>query len=243
MRTIDLNADVGEVEGDLAVLPFVTSANIACGVHAGDEATMAEAAKLARSLGLAVGAHTGYPDREHMGRHALTLPLDEVRNLVCDQVEALAAIAGELTHVKPHGALYSQAAVNPVLAAAIAIGVRDAGPKLLVIGLAGSVLIEAARAADLPVAAEAFADRAYLGDGTLAPRGERGAVITNPAVAAAQAVAIARSKPVTAIDGTKIVVRADTICIHGDTPGAADVARAIRAALDDAGIKVAAVAP
>jgi UPF0271 protein len=241
MTRIDLNADVGEVDGDLDVLPFVTSANIACGVHAGDEGSMKAAAAEALSLGLAVGAHPGYPDREHMGRRALLLPLDEVRNLVADQVQALATIAGELTHVKPHGALYNQAAKNPLLAAAIVIGVSEFTPKPRIVGLAGGVLLEAARAAGVPVAAEAFADRGYRPDGTLVRRGEAGAVITDPGAAAAQAVAIARREPITTSDGSQIVLTADTICIHGDTPGAPAIARAIRAALEDAGVEVKAL--
>lgn len=241
MTRIDLNADVGEVDGDLDVLEFVTSANIACGAHAGDEGTMKASVVEAHSRGLAVGAHPGYADREHAGRRRLVLPLEEVRSLVYEQVEVLASIAGELTHVKPHGALYNQAATNHLIAAAIVIGVRDADPELRVVGLAGSVLVAAARADGLKVAEEAFADRAYNADGTLVARDTPGAVITDPLAGAARALAFASGEPIRAVDGSEILIRADTICIHGDTPGAAEMARTIRGALDQAGIQVAAL--
>jgi UPF0271 protein len=215
---------------------------VACGAHAGDAATIERAVAEAARLGLAVGAHPGYPDREGFGRRALDLPPEELVRSIVAQVsvvaEACARHALRLAHVKPHGALYNRAAVDRELADLVARAVREAGPGLRLVGLAGSALVDAGRAAGLAVAAEAFADRAYRADGTLVPRGEPGALIEDPEEAAARAVAIARGEPLPAVGGV-LALAADTICLHADTPGAARIARAVRRALEAAGVRVA----
>lgn len=240
---IDLNADVGEGGDDHGVFPLVTSVSVACGAHAGDEATMERCVVEAASHQLAVGAHPGYADREHMGRRELSLPPHELRGLLIDQITSLARVAERnglrLAHVKPHGALYNQAAVDPGLAAVVAEAVRVAGDSLFLVGLAGSELIGAALTAGLRPMPEAFADRRYVADGTLAPRGLGGALIEDPEEAAQQAVRLARGDPVGTVDGGTVRIRAATICVHADTPNAEDIARTTRAALQEAGFRLA----
>jgi len=242
-----LNADVGEGMDDAALLPFVTSANVACGMHAGDPSVMDGTVSLALSRGVRVGAHPGYPDRQHFGRVAVELPAEAVENLVLFQVAALDGFVrshgGTLTHVKPHGALYHSGAEFPDVARAIAEGVRRFRPSLVLVGAAASMLIEAGREAGLAVAEEAFADRRYRRDGTLVPRGEARALITDPDEAADQAVAIARDRAVTAADGARVAVRADTLNLHGDTPGAAAIARRIHERFRAEGIRIAPLEP
>ena len=250
MPSVDLNCDVGESFGawrlgaDSDVLAHVTSANIACGFHAGDPATMRKTVDLALAHGVALGAHPGLPDLAGFGRRVMEVTADEVYDMVVYQVGALAAFAAargaRLAHVKPHGALYNMAATRPPLADAIARATRDVDRALLLYGLAGSALIAAARSAGVEPVEEVFADRRYSADGTLVPRSERGAVIEDTEAAVRQAVRIAREGKVTAIDGSEVGVSAGTICIHGDTPGAAEHARALRVALEEAGIDVAA---
>jgi 5-oxoprolinase (ATP-hydrolysing) subunit A len=246
---IDLNADVGEATNpleelvELALLDLVSSANVACGVHAGDRGAMRRLVSVAAAHGLNIGAHPGYPDPEHRGRRALDLPPDEVRQLVRDQVAALAAVAAErgarLTHVKPHGALYNQAVSDSTLAHAIAFGVRDVDPTLRLVGLCHSQLLEAGIAAGLPVWGEAFVDRAYRPDGSLVPRNQAGAVHTDPGLAVTQALTLLLTGFVRAIDGvTRVPVQPDTLCIHADTPGAVVLARRLRCALMEKGIGV-----
>jgi UPF0271 protein len=253
-RRIDLNADVGEAFGayamgdDAALLPFVTSVNVACGFHAGDPRVMDRTVGLAVRAGAALGAHPGYFDLRGFGRRTIQAEPDEVEADVVYQVGALAAFARahrtRLVHVKPHGALYSQAAQDPALARAVARGVARSGAAGVLVGLATSrVLREAAEAEGLRFAAEAFADRAYDADGTLAPRRSPGAVLTDPAAAAAQAVRIAREGRLVARDGTEVRLRAETICLHGDTPRAVEIARAVREALEAAGVEVRALGP
>jgi 5-oxoprolinase (ATP-hydrolysing) subunit A len=241
--SIDLNADVGEGMDDAALLPFVTSANVACGLHAGDPSVMDGTVALALSRGVRVGAHPGYPDREHFGRVTVEMPFDAIENLVLFQVAALDGFVrsrgGTLTHVKPHGALYHAGAEFPDVARAIAEGVRRFRPSLVLVGAAGSMLIEAGRDADLPVAEEAFADRRYMPDGSLVPRSQPGAVITDPDAAAEQAVRIARDHSVVAADGSAVEIRADTLCLHGDTPGAEHIARRIHERFRAEGIRIA----
>lgn len=249
---IDLNADVGESFGawplgeDEALIPHVSSVNVAAGLHAGDPATIRRTVDLAIRHGAAIGAHPGYPDLAGFGRRAMALPPDEIEASVLYQVGAVAAFAraagGTLRHVKAHGALYNRAARDERAAAAIARAVRSFDPALVLVGLAGSALVSAGRDAGLAVAEEAFADRAYEVDGTLRPREHPDAVLDAPASAAAQALAIARGE-LAAIDGTPLAIRADTICVHGDLPGAADRARAVRAALAAEGIDVRAPDP
>ena len=246
---IDLNADVGESFGpwpmgaDAELIPLVSSVNVACGAHAGDPATILRTVELAAGLGVAIGAHPGYPDLAGFGRRDLDMTAADLRASLIVQlgaVEAAARVAGTaIRHVKPHGALYNRAARDPELAATIAEAVRDVDAGLVLVGLAGSASIAAAREAGLAVAAEAFADRRYEPDGSLRSRRLPGAVL-EPADAAAQAVAIARDGAVTASDGSRLAVRADTICIHGDSPDAVGIARAVVAALAAAGIRVAA---
>ena len=244
---MDLNADVGEGMDDATVLPYVTSANVACGMHAGDPTVMDETVKLALSRGVRVGAHPGYPDRANFGRVTVEMAADEIENLVVYQVAALEGFVrsrgARLTHVKPHGALYHDAGEFPDVARAIADGVRRVGTSLVLVGAAGSMVIGAGREAGLTVAEEAFADRRYLADGTLVPRGEPGALVTDPDEAAEQAVRLAQDRMVIANDGSRIEVRADTICLHGDTPGAAQIARRIHERFQLAGIRIAPLDP
>ena len=244
--SIDLNADLGEGMDDGAILPFITSANIACGMHAGDPDSMQRTVALALARGVQLGAHPGYPDRKNFGRVPVEMSLEAVRNLVLYQVAALEGFARArgtaLSHVKPHGALYNQAADDLDLALAIADGVRDFSRDLILVGLAGSKLIHAGKDRGLDVAAEAFADRRYLPNGMLVPRSRPGAVLNDPEEAAAQAIQIARDGKVTAEDGSRISLRADTLCLHGDTPNAKAVAEAIRVRFAAEGISVAPLA-
>ena len=245
MKTIDLNCDLGEgCSFDAELMPLITSANIACGAHAGDEATMRATVALAKKHGVAIGAHPGYPDLAGFGRRDLEMTPDELRATVVVQAGAVIAgarVAGAaVRHVKPHGAMYNHAARDPAMAGTIAAAIRDLDPALVLVGLAGSASIEAARAIGLRVAEEGFADRRYEPDGSLRSRRLEGALL-GPADAAAQAVSIAREGVVTATDGSTVAVRADTICIHGDGPAAVETATAVRAALARAGITVAAL--
>ncbi|SMF35651.1 5-oxoprolinase subunit PxpA [Pseudogulbenkiania subflava] len=230
---IDLNADLGEGCGDdAAILDCVSSANIACGWHAGDADTMRAAVRAAKARGVAVGAHPSFPDREHFGRRAMQLPPGTVYSGVLYQIGALQAIArGEgvrLTHVKPHGALYNQAARDPQLAAAIVRAAQAADPALAVVGLAGSELVRQARGAGLRALDEVFADRAYQADGSLAPRGSPGAVIEDEEEALAQTLQMITQGRVTALDGSSVALHADTVCLHGDGAHAVAFARRLR---------------
>jgi 5-oxoprolinase (ATP-hydrolysing) subunit A len=241
--SVDLNADVGEGMDDALLLPYVTSANVACGLHAGDPSTMDQTVELALSRGVRVGAHPGYPDRANFGRVAVEMSADEIEDSVVYQVAALQGFVrsrgGTLTHVKPHGALYHAGAEFPDVARAIAEAVRRVGTEIVLVGAAGSMLIGAGRDAGLPVAEEAFADRRYRADGTLVPRGQPGALVTDPEEAAEQAVGLARDGVAVAEDSSRIPIRADTICLHGDTPGAAEIARKIHERFRVAGIRIA----
>jgi UPF0271 protein len=246
---IDLNADVGESFGpwpmgnDEALIPLVSSVNIACGAHAGDPATILRTVALATDHAVAVGAHPGYPDLAGFGRRDLDMTAADLRASLIVQigaVQAAARVAGTVVrHIKPHGALYNRAARDLKLGRTIAEAVRDLDPALVLVGFAGSASIEAARAAGLAVAEEAFADRRYEADGSLRSRLRPGALLP-AAEAAAQAVTIARDGAVVAADGSRLAVRADTICVHGDSPDAAGIVRAVVAALGDAGIRIAA---
>lgn len=243
MTSIDLNCDMGEgMASDEAVMPLVTSVNVACGFHAGDPVTMRRTVRLARAHGVAVGAHPSYADREGFGRRALEVPPDRVRDEVAYQVGALAALCraegARLVHVKPHGALYNAAAQDPALAGAVCLAVREVDPSLVVVCLAGSRMVEVARGLGLACAEEAFADRAYTAAGTLVPRSAPGAVIEDPAKVAERASLIAREGRVTAQDGSVVRLRAGTLCLHGDTPGAERLAAAIRARLAADGVEV-----
>ena len=249
---VDLNADLGEYstgtagdDSDAELMPLVSSANIACGGHAGDEGVMRQTLLLARTHGVSAGAHPSFQDREGFGRRDMELPAVEVEALVRQQIAGLAAIARvegiRLRHVKPHGALYNLAARDQAIADAVARATASVDPSLILFGLAGSALLAAGWRAGLQTASEVFADRAYRADGSLVPRHEPGALVDNPVVAAARVLGMIRERSVPAIDGTRIALEVDTICVHGDTPGATDLARSLRAALFDAGIDVKAV--
>jgi 5-oxoprolinase (ATP-hydrolysing) subunit A len=246
MKRIDLNCDMGELPEAIAdgtqeaLLPSFTSANVACGGHAGDESTMKTTIEQAQRHGVAIGAHPGYPDRANFGRIELQLPLEEVSKSVSRQVRALAEIAdrcgARLVHVKPHGALYNQAVHDRNLAEAIAKGVAQWSRELVLVGLAGSPMLQVFRSAGFAVAAEAFADRLYEPDGTLRSRKFSDALIRDPAQAAAQALSIVERRQVTGSDGSQVPVQAETICIHGDTPGAPKIAAMVAETLRQAGV-------
>jgi 5-oxoprolinase (ATP-hydrolysing) subunit A len=244
---IDLNADVGESLGpwtmgqDEGLVPLVTSVNIACGAHAGDPRTIERTVALAAASGAAIGAHPGYPDLLGFGRRDLDIEPAELEASIVHQVGGVlvfARAAGRpLVHVKPHGALYNRAARDAATAEVVARAVRRVSAELVLVGLAGSLSLDAGRAAGLAVAAEAFADRAYEADGSLRSRRLDGALLGESA-AAGQAVAIATGRRVDAGGGTSVAVEADTICIHGDGPDAVRVARAVREALAGAGVEI-----
>lgn len=243
MREVDLNCDMGEGMGDdVGLLEFVTSANIACGVHAGDRRTMETTMRAAIARDVAVGAHPSYPDREHFGRISMVLPPKEIEELVIEQIETLAQIAAangiRLSHVKPHGALYNDAARDEKLAGVIAAAIRRTDAALIFIGLAGSKMLDAGKKAGLRIAAEAFCDRAYESDGSLRSRSLPGAVHHDPELASRQALDIAVHQRVRTHDGEMIVIEAGTLCIHGDSPNAVAMTRAVRAALEEAGVVV-----
>ena len=251
MLRIDLNADVGESFGiyslgaDAALMRSITSASIAAGFHAGDPSVLRRTIILAKSHGVAVGAHPGFPDLVGFGRRELQVSPAEAEDFVLYQIAAVAGVAAaegvKLQHVKPHGALFYMAVRDPVLAAAIARAVAAFDRSLILFGLAGSEIISAGRAAGLRVAAEVFADRAYEPDGSLTPRSRPGSVIHDPGAVAARAVRMITERVAAAIDGTIVPVDADTICVHGDTPGAAELAADLRARLEAAGVTVAAI--
>jgi len=251
MTRIDLNCDLGELPEAIAdgtqeaLLRSITSANVACGGHAGDERTMRTTIEQALRAGVAVGAHPGYPDRENFGRLELKLSPQAVADSVCDQVRALAAVAAargaKLVHVKPHGALYNQAVKNRELAEAIAQGVVKCNKNLVLMGLAESAMLDVFRDAGFAVAAEAFADRRYEPDGTLRSRKFDNALIRDPAEAARQALSITERGIVTAHDGTEVKLAAQTICIHGDTPGSVQIAAAVARKLREVCITLAAL--
>ena len=248
MKRIDLNCDMGEIPDAVfdgtqeSLMPSLTSVNIACGGHAGDQRTMRATVEQALRWHLAIGAHPGYADRANFGRLELNLSAEAISDSVFEQVRSLAEIAAgcgvSLTHVKPHGALYNQAVKDRVLARAIADGVARWSRDVLLVGLAGSLMLDVFRDAGFQVAAEAFADRRYEADGTLRSRKFDDALIRNPAEAGQQALRIAEKGRVIASGGTEIAVDAQTICIHGDTPGAPEIARAVARTLRQAGVEL-----
>ena len=250
MTRIDLNCDLGESFGawsmgeDAALLDVVSSANIACGFHAGDFTTMQQTVAAAMERGVAIGAHVSLPDLQGFGRREMRVTPAEVHAMTLYQLGALygfARAAGvRLSHVKPHGALYNMAARDRALGDAIADAVSLFEPRLRLFGLAGSALVDAATAQGLTVVAEAFADRGYRADGSLQPRGEAGAVIDDAELATAQALQIVTEGAVTAADGTRISLHADTLCLHGDGVRALRLARSLRTGLEAAGVRIAA---
>jgi 5-oxoprolinase (ATP-hydrolysing) subunit A len=251
VKTIDLNSDMGEMPDTVAdgtqesIMGSLTSVNIACGGHAGDERTMKATVEQALRFGLAIGAHPGYPDRANFGRVEMNLAADGVADSVFEQVRMLGEIAARcgarLTHVKAHGALYNQAARDRVLAQAIADGVARWSRDVILVGLAGAVMLDVFRKAGFPVAGEAFADRRYEADGSLRSRKYDDALIRDPAEAGRQALRLVERGTVIAHDASEVVVKAQTICIHSDTPGALSIAAAVAQALSDAGVPLRAL--
>ncbi|HJZ77064.1 MAG TPA: 5-oxoprolinase subunit PxpA [Vicinamibacterales bacterium] len=248
---IDINSDLGESFGaysighDEGLMHAITSANVAAGFHAGDPSVLRDTVRLAKANGVAVGAHPGFPDLVGFGRRELNVTAREAEDMVLYQVAAVAGVAAtegvRIQHVKPHGALFNMAVRNAELAAAIARAVAAFDRNLILFGLPGSEILAAGRAAGLRVAAEVFADRAYEADGSLASRRKPGSVIHDPDAVVARAVRMAKERTVVATDGSVVPLEADTICVHGDTPGSDALAAQIRAGLEAAGITVKAI--
>lgn len=245
---IDLNCDMGESFGpwtmgaDADVMPHITSANIACGAHAGDPVVMRRTVRLAKAAGVAIGAHPGFADLQGFGRREMNVDPAELEASLIAQIGALSAIANaegvSLQHVKPHGALYNMAARDRALSDVIARAIAAVDPALILFGLPNSPMLEAGRAAGLRVAPEGFADRAYEPDGSLTPRSRTGAVIHDADAVVARAVRMATEEIVLTPDGKDIALQVRTICVHGDTPGAAELVRRIHAALGVRGVGV-----
>lgn len=249
MTTIDLNADLGEGFGiyrlaqEPALLDLVTSANIACGGHAGDPMVMHETVALAHARGVVIGAHPGYPDREGFGRRDLGASPAELAALVLTQVGALAAVCAaggaRLRYVKPHGALYNRLARDWPAATSVAQAIAAVDPALALLGLDGSLMLQAADEAGLRGVREAFVDRAYLPDGSLLPRGEPGALLDDPDLVGERAQRMVLEHHVVAVDGTRRLLRPDSLCTHGDGPHAVALVRAVRERLESAGVTIA----
>jgi UPF0271 protein len=246
MVTIDVNADVAEIDSgiDAALMPYISSANIACGFHAGSPLHMAEAVRLCLQHKVCVGAHPSYRDREGFGRHPQRCSAAEIYQLMQDQLEALDTIAqaqqARLHHVKPHGALYNEAAVSPAVADAIAAAVRDFDSSLCLVGLANSRLIRCGHAIGLRTLAEGFVDRRYTDDGMLAPRTQDNALVETEQEAIDQAIGMVLKRQVRACSGTLVGLEVQTLCVHGDGPHAVAFARALHKALASHGIRMAA---
>jgi 5-oxoprolinase (ATP-hydrolysing) subunit A len=251
MPRIDLNCDMGESFGaysmgnDIAILDFVNSANIACGFHAGDPQTIHKTVKAALGKGVAIGAHPGLPDLQGFGRRTMAISMSEAYDMVIYQIGAVAgfaqALGGRLAHVKAHGALYNMAAKDQRLANVIAKAVHDFDSRLIMFGLAGSAMIEAAEDVGLRAANEVFADRTYQDDGSLTPRSQSNAMIEDEEQSVAQVKRMVTEGVVRSVDGSDVRVRADTLCIHGDQPNALAFARRIRTELERAGVEVKAL--
>ena len=248
MYKIDLNCDLGESYGayrlgmDEDIIPLISSANVACGFHAGDFDTMAKTVGLCKESGVSIGAHPGFPDLQGFGRRNMSLSPAQVRNLVTYQIGALAAFcrsAGvRLRHVKPHGALYNMAAKDPALARAICQGVYDFDSSLILLGLSGSEMLRQAREIGLPCAAEVFADRAYEDDGTLVARSKPGAMITDEEEAVRRVIGMIRNHSVRSVTGKEIEICPDSVCVHGDSEKALLFVKKIRSALENAGVTI-----
>lgn len=248
MPSIDLNCDLGESFGaytigmDAQVIPYVTSANVACGFHAGDAVVMERTVALCKASGAAVGAHPGLPDLQGFGRRVMKISPAEAGAFVTYQVGALKAFCDAagvpLHHVKPHGALYNMAGRDRELADAIARAVQSAAPGAVLLALSGSEMVRAAQAIGLPVASEVFADRGYRPDGSLVPRGTPGAMIEDEDEAIARVIRMVKEGKVKASDGTDIAIRADSVCVHGDGPKALAFVQKISAALPASGVEV-----
>lgn len=248
MQEVDLNADLGESFGaykigmDEEIIPYISSANVACGFHASDPVVMEKTVAFCRENGTAVGAHPGYPDLVGFGRRKMAVSPAELKAMVMYQIGALSAFCQAegipLQHVKPHGAMYNTAGKDLTQALAICEGIRAVNPKLILLGLSGSKLIEAAKQVGLPCRSEVFADRAYEEDGSLVARSREGAMITDEDLAVRRVIQMVKEGTVTAITGKVIPVQADSICLHGDSRKAVLFAEKISAALRDAGIRI-----
>ncbi|WP_119317338.1 LamB/YcsF family protein [Companilactobacillus formosensis] len=246
MTKIDLNSDLGESFGryslgrDSEIIPLVSSVNIACGFHAGDPDVMAKTVALAEEAGIGVGAHPGFPDLQGFGRRKMAMKPAEVKNMITYQVGALMAFTSnkKLQHVKPHGALYNMAATDHDLAVAICEGIKQVDPNLPIYGLANSELIKAAQEVGIPYAQEAFGDRNYNADGTLVSRSLPNAVIKDPQEVAKRVKTMIENEEIIAVDGTKISLKPDSICVHGDNQQALNIVSELRATLIDAGIEI-----
>jgi UPF0271 protein len=241
-KQIDLNCDLGELEGDaglkldLAILPWIHSANVACGAHAGSLERMKHLADACRDLSVAFGAHPGYPDRANFGRRIIPMTPAQIREMVSQQLELSLSVAKSagvsLSHVKPHGALYNLAAVDHEVALTVAEAVRALAPDAWLFGLSGSCLIDAGRELGLRTRSEVFADRNYQADGTLVPREHSEAVLHDADLVIQRAVAMVQEQQVTSVDGVRIPLKAETICLHGDTVDAVNLARRLRTELE-----------
>jgi len=243
MIRVDINCDLGEgIGNDAAVMPYISSANIACGYHAGDAETMDQTLQMALKNKVGAGAHPGFKDKQNFGRIAQPLSAAEIEQLVSEQVTILQKRAAnapcQLTHVKPHGALYNMAAADYTVALAIAKGVKAINPELLYFGLANSPMIQAAHDVGLRAVSEVFADRAYTNDGHLVSRQQQGAVIHDVEYCSKRVLEMVLHNRVESIEGKRIPIKADSICIHGDNPEAVDMAKAIHAALVDNGVQI-----
>lgn len=246
MTKIDLNSDLGESFGryslgkDPEIIPLVSSVNIACGYHAGDPDVMATTVALAEKAKVGVGAHPGFPDLQGFGRRQMAMKPDEVQHMITYQVGALQAFTTDkkLQHVKPHGALYNMAAKDHDLAVAICKGIKQVDPDLPIYGLANSELINAAKEVGIPYAQEAFGDRNYNADGTLVSRSLPNAVIKDPKEVAKRVKLMIENEEIIALDGTKIPLKPDSICVHGDNRAALDIVEELRKALTEAGIEI-----
>jgi len=246
MPSIDINCDLGEgMPNDASIMPFISSANIACGFHAGDETTIRNTIRLAVKNHLAVGAHPGFADKENFGRVEILLPTHEYYALVMEQLVLFKEIAEQegvaVHHVKPHGALYNLAVKNEMVATEIAKAVHDFDPSLIYYALSNSAMLRIAEDMGLKTASEVFADRTYQDDGTLTPRTQRNAMLTDSEMAARQVLMMAKDKKVTSLNGKSFPVKADTICIHGDLPQAYSFAKAICKSLKENKIDVKAI--
>jgi UPF0271 protein len=242
-QSIDLNCDLGEGgANDASIMPLISSANIACGGHAGDEVTLRETIRLALKHGVAIGAHPGYEDRETMGRRPLALSPAAIADMVKRQLESFAKIANQfgadIHHVKLHGALYHQADSDPKIACVVASAIQATLPQAMIYASPHACLQAAARELGLGFRAEGFVDRRYCDDGSLVPRDQAGAVMHDPAEAVAQVMEILRDGRVTSIGGVVVPIEIDTLCVHGDNESALEILRSVREALDAAGVRV-----
>jgi len=253
MKTIDLNSDLGESYGawsmgdDAAMIDIVSSANIACGFHAGDPAGILRTLKVAAQRGVAIGAHVSYPDIVGFGRRDMEIAPGDLIADVAYQIGALKGLANivgaTVSYVKPHGALYNRIAVDPVQGAAVIEAIKSTDPSLAMVGLANAPILAQARAAGLRAVAEAYADRAYTKEGRLVPRREPGAVLHDPSLIAARMVRLAVHGTIEAIDGSVIQIEAQSICVHGDSPAALAIAREVRRRLEAEGVGIASFLP